>query len=142
MKHLLTLASFVFFTTCGNTNLENENCRFLLDIDVNVNINLNLPQFSQLNFAGNSVFISNQGNAGVIVAFTGADYLAWDAADPNHKQSSCSVLVNSGLNAICGCDDKNEYSLVTGQALNNGTLQCALRNYRVERSGSSLRISF
>lgn len=142
MKHILIVISFIFLTTCSDNNVVNENCRFLLNISVNTTINLNLPQFSQLNFAGNSVFISNQGNAGIIVAFTGADYLAWDAADPNHIQSSCSVLANSGLNATCGCNDKNEYSLVTGQALNNGTLPCSLRNYRVERSGNSLRISF
>lgn len=142
MKHIIILTSFLLFTTCSKNNLENENCRFLLDIGVNVNINLNLPQFSQLKFAGNSVYIPNQGNAGIIIAYTGADYLAWDAADPNHVQRPCSRLVNSGLNATCGCDDKNEYNLVNGQGSKNGTLQCSLRNYRVERNGNSLRISF
>lgn len=142
MKHIFLLFFFILFTTCGNTNLENENCRFLLDIGVNVSINLNLPQYSQLNFAGNSIYIPNQGNGGILVAYTGADYFAWDAADPNQVQSSCSVLVNSGLNATSGCDDENEYSLVTGQALGNGTLECSLRNYRVDSNGSTLRISY
>ncbi|MBJ6369669.1 Rieske (2Fe-2S) protein [Snuella sedimenti] len=127
--------------SCSSNSIDNKNCKFLLDIGVNVAVNLNLPQYSQLQFTGNSAYVANAGNGGIIVAFTGADYLAWDAADPNHPQSECSVLVNSGLNATCGCDDKNTYSLVTGAPLNNGTLQCSLRNYRVTVSGNTLLIS-
>lgn len=142
MKPLYILIYLFVLTNCSKTQEENENCKFLLDIPFSISINLNLPQYSQLQFAGNSVYIPNEGNGGVIVAYTGADYFAWDAADPNHAQSSCSVLVNSGLNATCGCDDKNEYSLVTGQILKNGTLQCSLRNYRVENFGNTLRITY
>ncbi|MEP1488185.1 MAG: hypothetical protein ABJL44_04225 [Algibacter sp.] len=142
MKHIILLFSFVLLTTCGKNNLENENCKFLLDIPVNISINLNLPEYSQLKFSANSIYIPNLGNKGVIVTNIGGNYLAWDAADPNHAQSSCSTLVNSGLTATCGCDDGNEYSLATGQALNDGTLQCALRFYQVDISGSSLRISY
>ena len=139
MRVLFSLLSLFIVLGCSSSE-ENENCKFLLNIGVNVSINLSLPEYSQLQFAGNSVYISNQGNGGIIVASTGADFLAWDAADPNHTQSSCSVLNNSGLNATCGCDDKNEYSLVNGQPLNNGSLMCGLRNYRVEKSGNTLRI--
>lgn len=142
MRPIYILICFLILTQCSSNRDENENCKFLLDIGVNVSINLNLPQYGQLQFAGNSVYVPNQGNGGVIVAYTGADYFAWDAADPNHVQSSCSILENSGLNATCRCDDQNEYSLVTGQALNNGTLECSLRNYRVEKSGSTLIISY
>ena len=139
MKVLISLLGLLTILSCSSSQ-ENENCKFLLNIGVNVNINLSLPEYSQLQFAGNSVYISNQGNGGIIVASTGADFFAWDAADPNHTQSSCSVLINSGLNATCGCDDKNEYSLVNGQPLNNSSLMCGLRNYRVEKSGNTLRI--
>lgn len=139
MKVLISLLGLLTILSCSSSQ-ENENCKFLLNIGVNVSINLSLPEYSQLQFAGNSVYISNQGNGGIIVASTGADFFAWDAADPNHTQSSCSVLINSGLNATCGCDDKNEYSLVNGQPLNNRSLMCGLRNYRVEKSGNTLRI--
>ncbi|WP_242092092.1 hypothetical protein [Aestuariivivens sediminicola] len=139
MRFLISLVVVFVILGCSSSD-ENENCNFLLPISVNETINLSLPFYSQLQFAGNSVYIPNLGNGGIIVASTGADFYAWDASDPNHAQTSCSVLVNSGLNATCGCDDKNEYSLVNGQPLNNGALPCGLRNYRVEQTGTTLRI--
>ncbi len=142
IKHLCILFLFVITTNCSRSSVDNENCRFLLNIPVNFSINLNLPQFSQLQFGGNSVYIANEGNGGVIVAFTGANYFAWDARDPNVAQSNCTILVPTGLNAATTCANKNEYSLVTGRSTNNTELTCGLRNYRVEVSGSSLRIFF
>ncbi|GAA4280574.1 hypothetical protein GCM10022260_09950 [Gaetbulibacter aestuarii] len=112
----------------------------MLNVGVNLTIDLNLPQYSQLQFAGNSVYEPNQGNAGIIIAYTGVDYLAWDAADPNHVLQSCSVLMNSGLFATCGCEDKNKYNLVNGLP-ENTNLQCGLKFYRVEKSGNTLFIS-
>lgn len=139
MKPFLSLICLFFLTSCSK-NQEHESCKFLLNIGVNLTVNLNLPQYSQLQFAGNSVYIANVGNGGVIIASTGVDFYAWDAADPNHTQSDCSTLVNSGLNATCGCDDKNTYSLVNGQIIGDTALPCSLRNYRVEQNGNSLLI--
>lgn len=140
MKSFFLIFSFILLTTCSNT-IENENCKFLLNIEFSTSINLSLPQYSQLQFAGNSIYIENFGNKGIIVASTGVDYFAWDAADPNHPQSACSKLVNSGLVATCGCEDKNSYSLITGQITGSAALPCSLRNYRVEKSGNILYIS-
>lgn len=141
MKPTFALILFFILVSCSKNSVDNPNCRFLLDIGVNEVVNLNLPQFSQLEFAGNSVYLQNAGNGGIIIASTGADFYAWDAADPNHTISPCSVLTVSGLEGTCSCDDENTYSLVTGQALNDGSLQCGLRNYRVEKSGNTLLIS-
>lgn len=138
---IVAVILFLTLASCSNNSNEDENCKFLLDIGINVVVNLNLPQYSQLQFAGNSVYVSNAGNGGILIASTGANFFAWDAADPNHAQSSCSVLVNSGLNATCGCEDENEYSLINGLPLNNSELRCSLRNYRVEVSGNTLLIS-
>ncbi|WP_303318891.1 hypothetical protein Q4Q34_05410 [Flavivirga abyssicola] len=140
MKPVFFLIALIILTSCSKNSVDNQNCNFLLDLGVNVNINLSLPQYSQLPFAGNSVYIENAGNGGIIVASTGADFLAWDASDPNHIPSSCSTLVPSGLNATCGCDDANEYSLVTGQLLGGKSLPCSLKNYRVEKNGNNLLI--
>lgn len=141
MKSFFALFLFLLFFSCSDNANQNENCKFLLNIGVNEVVNLNLPQYSQLQFAGNSVYLSNAGNGGIIIASTGADFYAWDAADPNHAPTACSVLTISGLEGTCGCGDNNTYSLVTGQPLNNGALQCTLRNYRVEKSGNTLLIS-
>ncbi|MDO5972196.1 hypothetical protein Q4Q35_20550 [Flavivirga aquimarina] len=140
MKFVFTLIGLIILSSCSKNSVDNENCKFLLDLNVNVTVNLSLPQYSQLPFAGNSVYIANAGNAGIIVASTGADFFAWDAADPNHIPSACSVLIPSGLNATCGCDDENEYNLVTGRALGSNNLPCSLKNYRVEQNGNSLLI--
>ena len=140
MRSFLYTICFIFLVGCSGVT-ENENCKFLLDINFNIPINLSLPQYSQLQFAGNSIYVANVANGGIIIASTGADFLAWDARDPNHAQTSCSILVNSGLEATCGCDDKNTYSLVTGQALGSDALPCSLKNYRVQKTGNILYIS-
>ncbi|MDP5157936.1 MAG: hypothetical protein NWQ07_05080 [Flaviramulus sp.] len=138
MKSILYTICIIFLFSCSSNTVDNRNCNFLLDIGVNININLSLPQYNQLNFAGNSIYIPNIGNAGIIVASTGADFLAWDASDPNHEPNACSALTPSGLFGTCGCDDGNTYNFVTGEG--NDGLRCALKNYRVERNGNSLLI--
>lgn len=140
MKSFFYLLLFFLIAGCSDNSADNKNCRFLLNIGVNVSINMSLPQYSQLQFISNSVYVPNAGNAGIIVTNTGSGYLAWDASDPNHTPSNCSTLTVSGLNATCGCEDKNTYSLVTGQAIGNGNLICPLKNYKVEQSGNNLLI--
>ncbi len=140
MKSIFCYIAFITLLSCSKNSADNENCRFLLDLGVNVNINLSLPQYSQLPFAGNSVYIPNAGNAGIIVASTGADFFAWDASDPNHVPSACSALTPTGLEGTCGCEDKNKYSLITGQPLGSNSLPCGLKNYRVEKNGNNLLI--
>ena len=141
MKPFLYIACFVFLFTCSNST-ENENCKYLLSVSFTRNINLSLPEYSQLQFACNSIYIPNLGgNKGVIVANTGADFLAWDATDPNHIPSDCSRLINSNLEATCGCEEGNTYSLVNGYALKGKVLPCGLKNYRVEKTGNMLYIS-
>jgi len=113
----------------------------LLNVGVNASLNLNLPEYSQLMFTSNSVYVANQGNGGIIVTNVGNNnYRAWDAYDPNHVPSTCSFLQIDGANAVCGCDDQNEYSLFTGQAIGD-PLPCGLREYRVTLSGSDIVIS-
>ncbi len=140
MRLIYCLIILTILCSCSRNSREDENCRFLLDVNVQETINLSLPQYSQLPFAGNSVYLPNVGNGGIIVASIGSDFLAWDAADPNKVPSDCSILVPSGLNATSGCDDENTYSLVTGEPLNNGNLRCSLKFYRVEQSGDNLLI--
>lgn len=134
------LCCILIISACSGNSEQDENCNFLLNINVNTFINLNLPEYGQLQFSGNSVYIPNLGNGGIIVAFTGIDYYAWDAADPNIPQSSCSILVNNGLEATSSCDNKNTYSLVNGLPLEDASLQCALKFYAVEQTGNTLRI--
>jgi len=126
----------LFLVSCGKSNVNN-NCNFLLNAGVNYNLNLNLPQFSDLQFASNSVYIPNQGNGGIIVTNNGTGLVAWDASDPNHAPSACSIMtISGGITATCNCNDGNTYSLITGQSLND-PLPCTLKMYRVESTGSN-----
>ncbi|RLD29047.1 MAG: hypothetical protein DRI75_04755 [Bacteroidetes bacterium] len=136
---LITLTS-LFLVSCSKNDVNNENCKFLLNIGVNTNINLNLPQYSQLLFISNSVYVPNFGNKGIIVTNSGTGFIAWDAADPNHSQQSCSIVNGTGLEGTCGCTDANTYSFITGQSL-GVALPCTLKRYRVEQSGNTLFIS-
>ncbi|MBN4070454.1 hypothetical protein JYT76_02120 [Olleya sp. AH-315-F22] len=139
---LIALTCFVL-VACSKSNVNNENCYCLLDIGVNTSINLSLPQYSQLQFISNSVYIPNVGNKGIIVTNTGTGFVAWDAADPNHVKDDCqpcSIVNGTGLEGTCGCADANTYSFITGQSLGT-SLPCTLKRYRVEQSGNTLFIS-
>jgi len=140
MRIFYALICFLLLTTCSSNSVNDENCQFLLDIQVNEPINLNFPQYSQLQFPSNPVYIPNAGNGGIIITNTGSGFAAFDAADPNHIFETCSILTIEGLNAKCGCDDENEYSLFTGQPINNGSLRCSLKRYRVQENGNELLI--
>jgi hypothetical protein len=139
-KVCFVLLLSITMVSCSKSNVNNSNCKFLLNIGVNLNINLNLPQYSQLQFISNSVLIPNAGNKGVIVTNSGTGFLAWDAGDPNHSQSTCSVVNGSGLVGTCGCVEANTFSFITGQSLGTA-LPCTLKPYRVEQSGNTLIIT-
>lgn len=143
MKNLFfILCISLFIGSCNSDDDVDPSCIFLIrNLDINATINLNLPQFNQLQFIGNSIFIPNFGNQGIIVTNTGSGFFAWDASDPNHEFQSCSRLtISGGLSAVCGCEDETMYSLVTGQALNE-SLPCSLINYRVQQEGNTLFIT-
>jgi hypothetical protein len=135
MNKIILFLSLLLLTACSNNDRLN-NCNYLLDLAVNVSINLNLPQYSQLQYTSNSVYIANQGNGGIIVTNVGSSLRAWDAADPNHTPSSCSIMQITGVNAKCGCSDANEYSLFTGGSL-GVQLPCGLKEYRVTATGGN-----
>ncbi|WP_323787165.1 hypothetical protein [Psychroserpens sp.] len=141
MKKLVFILSLLLLTTCkkddgGNIN----NCNFLPSIGVNRTISLNLPQYSQLQFTTNSVYIPNEGVAGIYVINVGGNFRAFDAADPNHVTDTCSFMSANGVLVTCGCADENQYNLLTGFS-EGGQLACALQEYRVTANGSELTIS-
>ncbi|HJN54614.1 MAG TPA: hypothetical protein QGI27_06065 [Flavobacteriaceae bacterium] len=140
MKHLLFfIIAGIIFTGCSDPNSD-PRCNFLFDTKVAYELNMNLPQYNDLNFISNSVYIPNIGNGGVIVTNSGTGFLAWDAADPNHNFSQCSILSIEGLEASCSCPDENKYSLITGQSLET-QLNCTLKTYRADQIGSNLIIT-
>ena len=136
-KVLITLSIAALFGCSKNENTNN--CNFLFDAGVNLTVNTNLPQFNQLQFPNNGVYVSGQGNNGIwLWRLNSSTLYAWDAADPNHQPSACSTLEDTGSADIvtCGCEDGNEYSLSVGQSINNQQ-PCTLKPYRVEFIGNN-----
>lgn len=139
MKKLLLVLSCIVFFSC-NKNDDRVNCNFLFDANVNLTVNTNFPEFGQLQFTGNGVYVSQFGNKGIWLWRASSSTLyAWDAADPSHPPTECSTLTDSGIGDIvaCGCDDGNQYSLATGLGLNGNTQACTLQPYLVEDLGNN-----
>ncbi|MCL9768836.1 hypothetical protein NAT47_00225 [Flavobacterium sp. HXWNR69] len=138
MKKYLLLLLLSFFLSCDTDNFTNNN-PYIPGYGFNVNINMNLPQFSNLQFPSNGVYIGNAGVGvrGIFVFNTGSGYVAYDAACPNQELSSCSTMTLSGIDAICPCDNVR-YSLFSGQAQG---MQYPMKRYRVEQLDEfSLRV--
>ena len=134
---LLLLIIFIF--SCSSI-INDSRCNFLLNLDIYYEVNLNLPQYSDLNFVSNSVYVPDVGNGGIIIVNSGTGFLAWDASDPNHEILPCSILNINGLEATSSCAQQNTYSLITGQSVGT-VLNCTLKAYRVESVGNVLIIS-
>ncbi|MEE4247482.1 MAG: hypothetical protein V2I33_18900 [Kangiellaceae bacterium] len=137
MKKLLILLTFIVLSCEGDDNI-NPNCNFLFDAGVNLTVNTNLPQFSQLQFPSNGVYVPNQGNSGIwLWRFNSATLLAWDAADPSRPPVACSTLMDIGGGIVeSSCEDANRYSLLTGQGFEGNSSICTLQPYRVDNLGN------
>ena len=136
-KYYFLLIAFPMLFGCS-TNSNNYNNPYLPNYTVNLQINMNLPQYSDLKFVSNAVYIADQGVRGIIVFNTsGTTYNAFDAACPNQALSSCSTMtIKGGIMALCACDNA-QYSLFTGQSAGK---QYPLKQYRVEVNGNLLRV--
>ena len=138
MKKYIILLILPFLMGCDKENFSNNN-PYLPNYGFSLNINMSLPQYSNLQFLSNAVYINNgsAGVRGIFVFNTGSGYVAFDAACPNQALSSCSTMTLSGINAICPCDDAI-YSLFTGQAPGK---EHRMKQYRVEQlNASSLKV--
>ena len=135
-KYFLLLIAFPTLFSCSSNSTNNNNPN-LPNYSVNLDINMNLPQYSNLKFVSNAVYISSQGVRGIIVFNnSGTTYNAFDAACPNQALSSCSTMTIKGIYAVCACDSA-EYSLFSGQSTGK---QYPLKQYRVEVNGNLLHV--
>ena len=141
MKLKILLVFIVMcLSSCADDDARQNNPN-LLNVQFSIDLNLSFPQYSQLNFSGNAIYVfgPDLGNDGIIVVNTGSGFVAWDASDPNLIPANCTRLVISGLTASNTCPSPNSYSLVTGQPLEDG-LRYSLLNYRVSEGSGSIRV--
>ncbi len=127
------LLVFLFGCDAGSYNNHNP---YIPNYNFTVDVNLSLPAYNSLNYPGNGVYIGGYGARGIIVFYTGATYLAYDAACPNQAISSCSTMQINGLNAVCPCDSA-EYNLYTGLASGQSY---SMKPYRVQTASGYIRV--
>ena len=144
MKNLVyfLLLSFIIITSCSNDDNQAECVSRLLPnygFDTGSAINLNLPQYSGLQFPGNTVLINGYSVKGFYLYNTGSSIVAFEASDPAHAPSGCSQMTLSGIELSCECGDGNKYQLLTGQQIAGEGAHC-LRAYRVDRIGNIIRV--
>lgn len=144
-RYLSVLLLLLFLTACSSDD-NNYNNPNLLNVNVNFKVNLSLPQFNPLKFPANPVYVGGYGNGGVIIVNTGsANYVAFDAADPNHTPKNCSTLEINGIEGVCQCDDHNTYNLFTGNVVESKSggseLRYTMQPYQVVSNGDgTLRV--
>ena len=127
---------------CNSDDVRQDQNPNLVNLSFSVDYNLTLPQYSQLNFEGNSFQDYSLGITGINVYYIGNNqYFVYELTDPNHPVVECSTLVVNGLTASCQCDDDNEYNVVNGQQTAGAQGQYSLRAYRAVRNGDILNIS-
>ncbi|MBT5273511.1 MAG: hypothetical protein HOL74_01660 [Flavobacteriales bacterium] len=105
---------------------------------VNVYIGLNLPEYSDLQISGSSIFIEGGVEGIIIYHGIGNDYKVYDRNCSYEPSLSCSVIdsVNSGI-AFCGCCTSAFLISNTGEALNAPAL-LPLKTYNWSLNGSNV----
>ncbi|WP_445721534.1 hypothetical protein [Flavobacterium sp.] len=135
-KSILFFIMIGLSISCSKDDKINNSNPYLPNFPVDVTLNLNLPQYSQLVFDTNVVYVNN-GAAGIRGIFVfnagGGNYKAFDAACPNQALSTCSTMTINGIKAKCPCDD-TEYSFFTGLAPGK---EYPMKQYRVQQINST-----
>ena len=92
------LISLFFFSTC---NIKDN---YIQDVYVNINLDLNLPEYSDLQVSGNSIFIEGGVEGVIIYHGLGNDYKVYDRNCSYEPSLSCSKIdsIDAGI-AYCGC---------------------------------------
>lgn len=127
-------------STCEHSTLSTVKCNpYLANIDFEVTVDMTLPQYSQLQYPSNPVYVggANYGNRGIIVINAGSgSFRAFDASDPNHAPNECSTITIDGIEGNCSCNDGNTFNLFTGQSI-NGSLEYPMVKYKVVDNGNN-----
>jgi hypothetical protein len=99
MKSAFYILSTLFFLSTCNTKDD-----YIQEVYVNINIDLNLPEFSDLQVSGNSIFIEGGVEGIIIYHGVGDDYKVYDRNCSYEPSLSCSQIdsVDAGI-AYCGC---------------------------------------
>ena len=136
MKSAFYILSALFFLSTCNTKDD-----YIQEIYVNINIDLNLPEFSDLQVSGNSIFIEGGVEGIIIYHGVGNDYKVYDRNCSYEPSLSCSQIdsVDAGI-AFCGCCT-SAFLLSNDASVLNSPALLPLKKYYWTFSGSQMHIS-
>ena len=99
----MKLASYILiilfiFSTCNTKD------DYIQEVYVNINVDLNLPEYSNLQASGNSIFIEGGAEGIIIYHGVGSEYKVYDRNCSYEPSLSCSKIdsIDAGI-AYCSC---------------------------------------
>ena len=131
-KFLIIFLLSIF--SCGDSN------NYIRNVYVDVEIDLSLPEFSNLNTVGNSLFIEG-GNKGIIIyRHSNYEYKIYDRNCSYEPNLDCSYIdsVNSII-AFCGCCSSAFLLDQNGSAANSPAV-LPLKQYNYSLNNTLLHI--
>jgi hypothetical protein len=136
MKLAFYILSALFFLSTCNTKDD-----YIQEVYVNINIDLNLPEFSDLQVSGNSIFIEGGVEGIIIYHGVGNDYKVYDRNCSYEPSLSCSQIdsVDAGI-AYCGCCT-SAFLLSNNASVLNSPALLPLKKYYWTLTGSQMHIS-
>ena len=132
-KKLILICSALLMS-CSDSN------DYIKNVYVDIDIDLSLPEFSELNTIGNSVFIEG-GNKGIIIYhYANDEYKTYDRNCSYEPSLQCSYIdsIQSSI-ALCGCCSSMFLLDQDGVAANSPAL-LPLKQYTCMLSNSLLHI--
>lgn len=124
----------LLFIHCGDSN------EYIQNVYVDIEIDLSLPEFSNLNTVGNSMFLEG-GNKGIIIySFSNYEYRIYDRNCSYEPSLSCSYIdsINSTI-AFCGCCSSAFLLDQNGSAANSPAI-LPLKQYNYSLNNTILNI--
>ena len=135
MKSLLYILIIpLIFSTCNTKD------DYIQDIYVNIRVDLSLPEYSDLQASGSSIFIEGGVEGIIIYHGVGNYYKVYDRNCSYEPSLACSVIdsVNAGF-AYCGCCP-SMFSLEEDGVTRNGPALLPLKAYNFNYNDPILRI--
>ena len=113
---------------------------YIKDVYVNILIDLSLPEYSDLQVSGSSIFIDGGVEGIIIYHGVGDDYKVYDRNCSYEPSLSCSYIdsVNAGI-AYCGCCS-SAFLLSNDASVLNSPALLPLKTYNWSLTGSQMRI--
>ena len=133
MKLALSILSILFiFSTCNTKD------DYIQEVYVNINVDLNLPEYSNLQASGNSIFIDGGVEGIIIYHGVGNYYKVYDRNCSYEPSLACSVIdsVNTGF-AYCGCCP-SMFSLEEDGVTRNGPALLPLKSYNLSLGNNNI----